>query len=65
MKSVLGLPLDVGCGILEDEGYAVKTVEVSAKKRIDGGEARIIRQLSLDEKTVELAYSLFKTGLEG
>ena len=65
MRSVLELPLDVGCGILEDEGYAVKTVEVSAKKRIDGGEARIIRQLSLDEKTVELAYSLFKTGLEG
>ena len=58
MTSVLGYHLDEAIAILKGEGYAVTTVEVSAKKRIDDGTPRVIKQ-TLDGNTVELSYSLF------
>lgn len=50
--------MDEAIAILKGEGYVVTTVEVSAKKRIDDGTPRVIKQ-KLDGNTVELSYSLF------
>lgn len=47
----------------EKAGYDVAVVEVSAKKRIDGGEGRVIRQRKLQDGRIELSYSLFHTDI--
>ena len=48
---------------LKKAGYDVAVVEVSAKKRIDGGEGRVIRQRKLQDGRIELSYSLFHTDI--
>lgn len=48
--------------ILEAEGYSILTVEARSKKGVDNGiDKRVIRQRSIDEKTIELVFSAFKT----
>ena len=66
MISVLGLPLSEAVALLEAEGYAVETVEVSSKKGVQGNERRIVRQKELPvlpggPKRICLTYAVFLT----
>ena len=56
---MLGFALGDAVSELKKAGYDVAVVEVSAKKRIDGGEGRVIRQ----DGRIELSYSLFHTDI--
>ena len=58
---MLGFALGDAVSELKKAGYDVAVVEVSAKKRIDGGEGRVIRQRKLQDGRIELSYSLFHT----
>lgn len=60
---MLGFALDDAVSELKMAGYDVAVVEVSAKKRIDGGEGRVIRQRKLQDGRIELSYSLFHTDI--
>ncbi len=60
---MLGFALDDAVSELKKAGYDVAVVEVSAKKRIDGGEGRVIRQRKLQDGRIELSYSLFHTDI--
>ena len=60
---MLGFALGDAVSELKKAGYDVAVVEVSAKKRIDGGEGRVIRQRKLQDGRIELAYSLFHTDI--
>jgi len=60
---VLGFALGDAVSELKKAGYDVAVVEVSAKKRIDGGEGRVIRQRKLQDGRIELSYSLFHTDI--
>lgn len=46
---MLGFALGDAVSELKKAGYDVAVVEVSAKKRIDGGEGRVIRQRKLQD----------------
>ena len=66
MISVLGLPFSEAVALLEAEGYAVETVEVSSKKGVQGNERRIVRQKELPvlpggPKRICLTYAVFLT----
>ena len=62
MINVLGLPLSRAKELLADEGVAVLCQEARSKKGVpDGSDARVIRQTQLDEATVMLIYSVFRT----
>ena len=62
MISVLGLPLDRAKQLLEGSGWTVTLEEARSKKGVpDGSDARVIRQTQLDEATVMLIYSVFRT----
>ena len=63
MIRVLGFALGDAVSELKKAGYDVAVVEVSAKKRIDGGEGRVIRQRKLQDGRIELSYSLFHTDI--
>ncbi|MEE0681698.1 MAG: hypothetical protein ACLVML_03820 [Candidatus Gastranaerophilaceae bacterium] len=60
---MLGFALGDAVSELKKAGYDVAVVEVSAKKRIDGGEGRVIRQRKLQDGRIELSYSLFHTDI--
>ena len=60
---MLGFALGDAVSELKKAGYDVAVVEVSAKKRIDGGEGRVIRQHKLQDGRIELSYSLFHTDI--
>ncbi len=61
MIEVLGMPLEGAAALLEQEGLIVRCLEVSSRKGVQGGEARVIRQRMLEGKDVELTFSRFKT----
>lgn len=66
MINVLGLALSQAVSLLEAEGYAVETVEVSSKKGVQGNERRVVRQqalpvLSGGPKRICLTYAVFLT----
>ena len=61
MISVLGLPLEEAERLLREAGYTVKRVETRSRKGVNGNEARVVRQRSLDSGEIELVYSVFKT----
>ena len=60
---MLGFALGDAVSELKKAGYDVAVVEVSAKKRIDGGEGRVRRQRKLQDGRIELSYSLFHTDI--
>ncbi len=60
---MLGFGLGDAVNELKEAGYEVSVVEVSAKKRIEGGESRVIRQRKLKDGRIELSYSLFHTDI--
>ena len=60
---MLGFALGDAVSELKKAGYDVAVVEVSAKKRIDGGEGRVLRQRKLQDGRIELSYSLFHTDI--
>ena len=60
--NVIGLPLDRAQELLSDAGIAHFAEETRCKKGVEGGtDARVIRQIQLDEATVLLIYSVFRT----
>ena len=62
MINVQGLPLSRAKELLANEGVAVSCREARSKKGVpDGTDARVIRQTQLDEATVLLIYSVFRT----
>ena len=63
MTDVRGFELQLAESILRAEGYNVESREVSSMKGVAGGcDKRVIRvRLVESEKTVYLAYSIFKT----
>ena len=63
MIRVLGFGLGDAVSELKEAGYEVAVVEVSARKRIEGGESRVIRQRKLHDGRIELSYSLFHTDI--
>ncbi len=64
MTSVLGYNLDAAAKLLREEGFCVSAIEISARKRIDDGEPRVIRQTLLKDGVVLLEYSLFRTSMQ-
>ncbi len=60
---MLGFELGDAVNELKKAGYEVVVVEISAKKRIEGGESRVIRQRELQNGRIELSYSLFHTDI--
>ena len=61
MTDVLGFELNRARLLVEQEGAKVCCVEVSSRKGVKGNEARVVRQRILEDGTVELNYSIFKT----
>ncbi|HWR22766.1 MAG TPA: hypothetical protein VN366_04740 [Feifaniaceae bacterium] len=66
MISVLGLELSAAKALLEKEGYAVVTAEVSSKKGVPGNERRVVRERKLPEEPGQpgricLTYAVFRT----
>ncbi len=63
MTDVRGFELQLAENILRAEGYNVVSREVRSKTGVPGGDdKRVIRvRLVESEKTVYLAYSIFKT----
>lgn len=61
MIEVLGMPIEGASALLEKEGLRVRCLEVSSRKGVQGGEARVIRQRLLEGKEVELTFSRFIT----
>ena len=64
LTSVLGYNLDAAAKLLREEGFCVSALEISAIKRIDDGEPRVIRQTLLKDGIVLLEYSLFRTSVQ-
>lgn len=63
MTDVRGMDLALAESILKSEGYNVVKIEVRSKKGVpDGNDKRVIRvRMVGSDKTVCLAYSVFKT----
>ena len=63
MTDVRGLKLETAESLLRAEGYNVVSLEVRSKKGVpEGSDKRVIRVRMVEsEKTVYLAYSIFKT----
>ena len=60
-QSLLGLELGEARAVAESEGFAVRETEVSSRKGVAGNSARVIRARELDDGSIELCYSIFKT----
>lgn len=64
MIPVLGLPLHEAEQRLKEAGYAVTAREVSAKKKLEGGnDLRVIAVKPGEGKMVYLEYAAFRTDL--
>jgi len=63
MQKVLGMDVKKAVKILEQEGLTCVLKEYSSKKPVEADTTRVIRQKILDEKTVELIVSGFKTSI--
>ena len=65
MTDVRGLELGLAESMLRAEGYNVVSLEVRSKKGVpEGNDKRVIRvRIDEPEKTVYLAYSVFKTAV--
>jgi len=60
--SVFGLPLNRAREILASAGIEATFEETRSKKGVDGGtDARVIRQIPLDEGHATLLYAVFRT----
>ena len=51
MRNVEGLELSLAVAALESEGMAVKTVEVSSRKGVNGNERRVVRARQTGENS--------------
>ena len=61
MTDCHGFELGYAKEVLESEGFLVYLKEVRSKKGVDGDSRRVVRQRKLDEKSVELCYSVVLT----
>jgi hypothetical protein len=59
--SVIGMDVEKAVKIIEKEGLCCAIKEYSVKKQAETGRKRVIRQKSLDARTVELLTAAFKT----
>jgi hypothetical protein len=64
LRNVEGLELSLAVAALESEGMAVKTVEVSSRKGVNGNERRVVRARQTGENSAELTYAVFKTSVD-
>ncbi len=61
MDELLGLPLDIGTGILLEKGIRFILKEVRCNKGTGGTDGRIIAVREGEDGLVEVLYSLFVT----
>lgn len=62
IPGVIGFPADTAEKILESAGFCVKRVEYASKRGIlHADSARVIRQRSIGNNSIEITVSAFKT----
>lgn len=61
---VIGLEIEKAQALMENDGFRVCKNLVSCRKGAKGENARVVRQREMEDGTVELSYSLFKTVID-
>lgn len=63
MEELLGLPLDIGSGILDRKGIRYELKEARCNKGTGGSDARIIAVRERQDGCTEIVYAFFVTDI--